>query len=88
MEFYLFGLIILFFGGYLIFQYFLGIIIDKKIIVKPIIQIKRLKICYECEHIRLKNTLYQRCVICGCFLKPKTKLINQKCPIGKWNVHK
>lgn len=85
MEFYLFGIIILFFGGYLIFQYFLGIIIDKKIIAKPSIQIERLKICNDCEHVRLKNTLYKRCAECGCFLRPKTKLLYQECPIGKWD---
>ena len=50
--------------------------------------IERLKICNDCEHVRLKNTLYKRCAECGCFLRPKTKLLYQECPIGKWNEPK
>ena len=84
MIFYLLGIIILFFGGFLIWQYFVEISKDTKIIASPQLQIDRLKICKVCDHIRLKNTNYQRCVKCGCFLKPKTRLINQKCPLDKW----
>ncbi|MAJ43149.1 MAG: hypothetical protein CMF96_00205 [Candidatus Marinimicrobia bacterium] len=52
---------------------------------EPSLQIERLKICDECIHVRLKETLYKRCTECGCFLRPKTKLFHQKCPIGKWD---
>ena len=85
LEFYLFGIILLIVGSFFIVQYFLIIIYDKKIIASPKIQMERLKICNSCEHILLKNTLYKRCAECGCFLKPKTKLLYENCPIDKWN---
>ena len=85
MEFYLLGILILVIGGFLIVQYFILISKDKKIIASPEIQIERLKICNDCEFIRLKNSMYKRCAECGCFLKPKTRLLYQSCPIGKWH---
>jgi hypothetical protein len=42
---------------------------------------KRMKICLECDHL---NKLIHQCKECGCFMNLKTKLINAKCPIGKW----
>ena len=84
MEFYLIGCIILVIGSFFIVQYFLNIFFDKKIIASPKLQMERLKICNDCEHIQLKNSLYKRCNECGCFLKPKTKLLYKNCPIGKW----
>ena len=84
MEFYLFGIIILFLGSVLIFLYFLEIFKDKKIISSLQIKMERLKICDDCEHVRLKNSIYKSCAECGCFLHPKTKFSNQECPLGKW----
>ena len=85
MEFYLLGVLIILLGGSFIFLYFQEIYKDKKIIASTKIKLERLKICDGCEHIRLKNTVYKRCNECGCFLHAKARLINQECPIGKWN---
>jgi len=43
---------------------------------------KRLEVCRRC--VEYNATLYQ-CRECGCFLKIKSLLKNQKCPKGKWN---
>jgi hypothetical protein len=43
------------------------------------LQTKRARICQACE--------FQRqgvCVKCGCFLKAKTWLKAEACPVGKW----
>ncbi|MDI7165347.1 hypothetical protein Q4565_11745 [Leptospira santarosai] len=32
----------------------------------------------------LKGFLSERCSICGCFVRLKTKLKSEACPIGKW----
>ena len=86
MLFYLIGTILLFFGGFLVIKHILKIIRSKQILANVHIQIERLKICDLCDHVRLKKTKYIRCTKCGCFLKPKTRLLNQECPIGKWNA--
>ena len=39
--------------------------------------------CKGCDKYR--KTLDQ-CGQCGCFLKAKARLKNQKCPLNKWNV--
>jgi len=41
----------------------------------------RFKHCIQCPHL-IKRT--STCKKCGCFMKIKTKLVNSKCPIGKW----
>ena len=41
----------------------------------------RLAICKTCEHFKPKS---ERCALCGCFMKLKTKLENASCPVGKW----
>ena len=47
----------------------------------PDIVVDRYKKCIVCPYlIRATST----CKKCGCFMKIKTKLINSKCPIGKW----
>jgi hypothetical protein len=40
---------------------------------------KRREICAGCEHLS-----GGRCKKCGCFLKIKTLMRSQHCPIGKW----
>lgn len=42
---------------------------------------ERLKICRDCERL-FKPT--QTCRECGCFMVVKTRLINARCPLGKW----
>ena len=42
---------------------------------------ERLTICYECPRL-FKRTM--TCKECGCFLKIKTLLKDQECPLGKW----
>lgn len=41
----------------------------------------RYAICSECPEL---IELTKQCKKCGCFMVAKTKLINAKCPIGKW----
>ena len=42
-------------------------------------QLDRLLICASCN-----QRDGRRCKHCGCFLKSKTKLLNEKCTEGKW----
>jgi ribosomal protein L37E len=42
---------------------------------------RRYAICEGCEYFHAKS---KRCTQCGCFLKWKTALRSQHCPIGKW----
>jgi hypothetical protein len=42
---------------------------------------ERFSICKECsELIKLTN----QCKKCGCFMKIKVLIPNQKCPLNKW----
>ena len=41
----------------------------------------RMKICMSCEeYIKEEN----RCNLCGCYMRVKTKIATEKCPIRKW----
>lgn len=42
---------------------------------------ERMKICNDCDYL-IKVT--NQCRQCGCFMNLKTKLVNSKCPVGKW----
>lgn len=42
---------------------------------------RRLAICEGCEYFHAKS---KRCTQCGCFLKWKTAMRSQHCPIDKW----
>jgi len=39
----------------------------------------RLAFCNECP-----NKKNGRCKLCGCFVKAKVRVENQKCPDGRW----
>lgn len=41
---------------------------------------KRNAECESCEH----RNIFKVCEKCGCITNMKTKLKNEKCPIGKW----
>ena len=41
----------------------------------------RLDICKQCPSLIKATTT---CKKCGCFMNMKVKLLNSKCPIGKW----
>lgn len=41
----------------------------------------RWEICSTCEYL---YTPTNTCKVCGCFMKIKTGLANQKCPKNKW----
>lgn len=50
---------------------------------------ERISICLSCD--RLLNSIpgqellgLENCKECGCFIRIKSKLENQKCPLGKW----
>jgi hypothetical protein len=42
---------------------------------------KRLNICKSCEFY---DAGQERCSKCGCYLKVKTYLKAERCPVGKW----
>ena len=45
------------------------------------IQKERLSVCLDCDKlIQLTKT----CSQCGCFMEIKVKLMEAKCPLGKW----
>ena len=43
----------------------------------------RMNVCAQCEYRKL-GLLGYRCRICHCFIRPKTKLAGQSCPVGLW----
>lgn len=53
-------------------------LIDK---VSPETQQYRYDICKSCEKL-YKPT--DTCKVCGCFMKVKTWMPHQSCPLGKW----
>lgn len=44
---------------------------------------KRLEVCATCPE-RTKQFGASQCKICGCILKAKTLVPDEKCPIHKW----
>lgn len=44
----------------------------------------RMKICGNCPHKHKLFKIVDVCTICGCFLKAKTKVTEEQCPIKKW----
>lgn len=51
--------------------------------VSPEIREERYNICLSCEHLFQPT---QSCKKCGCFVKAKTWLPSQYCPIHKWEA--
>jgi rubrerythrin len=49
------------------------------------VQAERFSKCEGCE--KLYRPTYT-CKVCGCFMKVKTWMPSQACPIGKWGRHK
>jgi|GEM_PF-6041839 len=47
---------------------------------------RRLRICFECEHVHRIGKTIKTCTVCGCVLNFKARLNGQKCPKGKWDV--
>jgi hypothetical protein len=47
---------------------------------------ERLTICANCpmSEPRDKDVEARRCPACGCFLKAKTALVTEACPLAKW----
>ena len=45
---------------------------------------RRLTICADCPHIRVKLGVGQ-CAKCGCILQAKARIDGAKCPINKWS---
>ncbi len=44
----------------------------------------RLEICYKCPYKKNIKGIGYICKKCGCILKAKTTIINEKCPLNKW----
>lgn len=45
--------------------------------------VRRLTICKECPSLTPAK-LGWKCADCGCYVKPKSLIPQQKCPLGKW----
>lgn len=43
----------------------------------------RYNICYNCPNVFF-TVGKRRCKYCSCFVELKTKVYDEKCPIGKW----
>jgi len=41
----------------------------------------RYAVCEGCERFL---SVTKQCLECGCFMNLKTRLLNAKCPLGKW----
>ena len=52
------------------------------IIASDALRQERTATCGNCENLR--GFLVLRCGLCGCLIRGKTILINEKCPAGKW----
>lgn len=46
--------------------------------------IKRYKLCNECEHKKDHAIIGEFCDLCGCPLKSKLRVKDEKCIINKW----
>lgn len=44
----------------------------------------RLEICNKCQDKKYIFGIGYICKHCGCILKSKTTILNEKCPINKW----
>lgn len=45
---------------------------------------QRLIVCYMCKDKKYLFGLGCICKKCGCILKSKTTILDEKCPAGKW----
>lgn len=57
---------------------------------------QRLATCVQCEYFDryysgmpagVAVILADKCMKCGCKVKLKASVVNQQCPLGKWDVH-
>ena len=56
-------------------------------LASSVVQRRRMEICQPCkEAVRCVPYAPQvcKCLQCGCFLKHKTRLAKERCPLGKW----
>lgn len=44
----------------------------------------RFKICKDCEHLDTLSNKIHICDQCGCVMESKTRVLDEKCVIGKW----
>lgn len=50
----------------------------------PMVQARRVK-CADCPFLlRRFIAKLAQCGKCGCFILPKTRVIGEKCPVGRW----
>lgn len=50
---------------------------------------ERLSFCISCEYNSTPGELHRfssQCNKCGCFLSPKSKAVDEECPVGKWKA--
>ncbi|WP_425460795.1 DUF6171 family protein [Leptospira langatensis] len=45
---------------------------------------KRMGICLDCELLWKAIPTMEQCSVCLCFVRLKTKVQSQSCPMGKW----
>ena len=44
----------------------------------------RMDVCRKCPHRKRIMGIVDVCAMCGCFLKAKTRVLEEKCPIRLW----
>ena len=44
----------------------------------------RMDVCRKCPHRKRIMGIMDVCAMCGCFLKAKTRVLEEKCPIRLW----
>jgi hypothetical protein len=47
----------------------------------------RVQVCRQCDRAtrHRDGVRVLRCLECTCWIKPKTRLAGEKCPLGRWN---
>ena len=45
---------------------------------------RRRSLCAACPQASAGSSKTSRCLVCTCFIYPKTATASEKCPIGRW----
>jgi hypothetical protein len=45
---------------------------------------RRRSLCGACPQANAGASKTSRCLVCTCFIHPKTATASEKCPLGKW----
>jgi hypothetical protein len=51
----------------------------EEVLIRP-----RRSLCAACPQANAGASKTSRCLVCTCFIHPKTATASEKCPVGKW----